>query len=161
MQDKDGGFTRQPDLNFSRGELTEFLDYWRSKCRERNFPTRADINPREIERLLPWVNMYDVSPEGEEHRIRLLGSVLSSNFNIGDLRGKPLSSFPPLLASRARKGIDWVLETRGPIRAVATSSSIPGQEFQGTEICAVPLSDNGQDINIVMVIALLETHKIR
>lgn len=160
MHDQDSGFTRRPDLNFSRVELSEFLEYWRGKCKGRQFPSRADIKPREIERLLPWVNMYDVSEDGKEPRIRLIGSSLSSNLGHEDLRGEPISSIPPQLARRVRLGIDWVLEARGPIRAVALLTEIPGQEFQGTELCAVPLSDNGQDINIVMVVTILENRAV-
>lgn len=163
MPDPDGSFARQPDLIFERRELTEFLEYWRGKCGARTFPSRADIKPREIARLLPWIHMYDTKREdGGEYHVRLLGTSLSdaSRDDWGDLRGKPISSYPPRLARRVRLGIEWVLETRGPVRIITASAGIPGQEFQGMETCAVPLSDNGQDINIVMAVSILENRKL-
>ena len=162
MPDPDGSFARQSDLIFERRELTEFLDYWRSKCGGRKFPARADIRPREIQHLLPWLHMYDTAGDKGEHHVRLLGTSLShaSRDDWGDLRGKPVSAYPPRLARRVRLGIEWVLESRGPVRIIAASAGIPGQEFQSMETCAVPLSDNGQDINIVMAVSILENRKV-
>jgi len=161
VPDPDGSFSRQPDLIFERRELTEFLEYWRGRCCGRKFPSRADIRPREIQHLLPWVHMYDTAGDDGEYFVRLLGTSLSDAFHndLGDLRGKAISFYPPRLARRVRLGIEWVLETRGPVRIIAASAGIPGQEFQGMETCAVPLSDNGQDINIVMAVSILENRK--
>ena len=162
MPDPDASFARQPDLTFERRELTEFLGYWRSKRRGRDFPRRADIRPREIEHLLPWVHMYDTGSDDGEYFVRLLGTSLShaSRDDWGDLRSKPISAYPTRLARRVRLGIEWVLEKRGPVRIIAASAGIPGQEFQGMETCAVPLSDNGRDINIVMAVSILENRNI-
>ena len=40
--------------------LVEFLEYWRGKCDGRAMPARADIDPLEIPRLLPYVYLVDV-----------------------------------------------------------------------------------------------------
>lgn len=49
-------------------------DYWRSKCRGDCLPTRADIIPNEIKRILPYISMIDVVDHGKDFRVRLIGS---------------------------------------------------------------------------------------
>ncbi len=49
-------------------------DYWRSKCSDDYFPTRKDIVPNEIKRILPYVSMIDVVDHGKDFRVRLIGS---------------------------------------------------------------------------------------
>lgn len=58
----------------------EFLAYWHGKCLPAGgFPTRADIAPDEILRLLPYVFMVDVlqaAPGGLDFRFRLVGTAI-------------------------------------------------------------------------------------
>lgn len=49
-------------------------DYWQSKCNGDRFPTRKDIIPSEIKRILPYVSMIDVIDHGKDFRVRLIGS---------------------------------------------------------------------------------------
>lgn len=62
----------------------EFLLYWHSKCPAppgSGFPTRADIAPEEIPRLLPHIFMVDVlEREGEDldFRFRLVGTAIAN-----------------------------------------------------------------------------------
>ena len=49
-------------------------DYWRSKCRDACLPTRKDIIPNEIKRILPYISMIDVIDHGKDFRVRLIGS---------------------------------------------------------------------------------------
>ncbi len=62
--DVDNVFVKDLDLNFARKELVEFLAYWNAKRGARRFPSRADIAPREIQSLLPWLHMHDVADKG-------------------------------------------------------------------------------------------------
>ena len=41
--------------------FAEFLDYWHGKCAGRPMPTRADIDPLDIPRLLPHVYLVESS----------------------------------------------------------------------------------------------------
>ena len=55
-------------------KLSALLDYWRSKCRARAMPARADIDPAEIPRLLPYLMLLDM-PKGRL-RYRLAGEAI-------------------------------------------------------------------------------------
>lgn len=159
---EDPKFIVDLELKFFRQELTGFLAYWHAKRGARPFPSRKDIVPREIEKLLPWVNMYDIADhEGgdKEYRVRLMGTALSAALGGGDYSGKPISEMPQLLSRRIQRGINLVLENRAPLRTYAIESAIPGQDFQGNESCLAPLSTNGADIDMIVVVAILQNRK--
>lgn len=146
-------------MKFLRQELVDFLAYWNSKRGARPFPSRMDIVPREIEKLLPWINIYDVVEGGKDFHIRLIGTGLSDALGDGDYRGKSISELPQSLSDRIRRSINLVLKNRAPLRTFAIQSAIPGQNFQGNESCLAPLSANGTDIDMVIVVAILQNRK--
>jgi hypothetical protein len=156
---EDPKFIIDLELKFVRTELIEFLVYWNAKRGARPFPSRKDIAPREIEKLLPWINMYDILDGGKEFRVRLIGTALSDALGGGDYNGKPVSELPQLLSKRIQRGINLVLETRAPLRTYAIESAIPGQDFQGNESCLAPLSTNGADIDMIIVVAILQNRR--
>src|SRR3546814_20840003 len=59
-------------------ELREIYHYWSGKRGGRCYPTRADIRPAEIKRLLPFVLLLDVLDDGRHFRIRLVGTDAAS-----------------------------------------------------------------------------------
>lgn len=154
----ENSFSINTQLDFKRPELNTFLEYWLNKRGERDFPSRSEINPAEFPRLLPWINMYDVLDGGRDFRFRICGTALTEviGFEVG---GKLVSEVAPQVAERINLTLQAVLETRAPIRATTNRSAIPGQDFQGSEACALPLSSNGTDIDIIIVASLLDTRK--
>jgi len=84
------------------------------------------------------------------------GSILSRNVSDFVILGghkHPLDTFS------IQRGINLVLETRAPLRTYAIESAIPGQDFQGNESCLAPLSTNGADIDMIIVVSILENRK--
>ncbi|MEQ8266831.1 MAG: PAS domain-containing protein [Parvibaculum sp.] len=63
------------------------LAYWERLCGRRRFPPRALFNPMELRRHLPLIFMLDVEPDGE-FRYRVVGSVISDFFGVGNPVGK-------------------------------------------------------------------------
>jgi len=63
--------------------IHEGLAYWRSKCAGRPFPSRADINPAEIKRLLPNVILARMIDDGRDYEFRIVGeaTVTAHGFN--------------------------------------------------------------------------------
>jgi len=157
--EEDKSFFRDLDLKFQRSESIEFLSYWNAKRGARRFPARADIVPREIIKLLPWINIYDVIDGGRDFHIRLIGTALTTVLGEDEYRGQPISNLPPLLAQRIHTACNWVLETQAPIRTYAHQSVIPGQDFQGAESCLAPLSSDGETIDVIIVLAMLNLRK--
>lgn len=66
------------------------LDYWRSKCSGERLPSRRDIDPVEIPRLLPHILLSEIWQEPFLVRYRLAGTALSELYGF-DYTGSYLS----------------------------------------------------------------------
>ncbi len=67
-------------LNNCMPELRALYDYWRGKRHGRRFPSRADIDPLEIPRLLEHIGLIDVMEGGEDFSYRLVGTGIARAF---------------------------------------------------------------------------------
>ena len=66
------------------------FDYWRSKCEGDRLPSRRDIDPVEIPRLLPHILLTEIWQEPFLVRYRLAGSALAELYGF-DYTGSYLS----------------------------------------------------------------------
>lgn len=57
-------------------EQRQLYDYWLGCAGGKELPARADINPAQIPRLLPFISLTDVSQDIERSRVRLAGTRL-------------------------------------------------------------------------------------
>jgi hypothetical protein len=57
-------------------EQRQLYDYWLSRSDGGSLPTRADINPAHIPRLLPFISLIDVEDTLHQSRVRLAGTRL-------------------------------------------------------------------------------------
>jgi hypothetical protein len=77
------------------------VDYWRTLRRERKYPSRADVNPRGLGRLLRNTMLIGVIGGGKDYEFRVVGDApvvaLGNNFqgrhlseldHIGNMRGE-------------------------------------------------------------------------
>ena len=156
MAGKDNIFLCDKNLDFKNPDIAGFYRYWNAKRAGREFPSREDITPRDIPHLLPWLHLHDVPPSGEEIHIRLVGTMLSETFGDGDMRGKPLSTLPAGVYARVKQAINWVIDARAPIRTYAPNAALPQRQFLGIESCFAPLSSEGDDINMIVAVSILE-----
>ena len=62
-------------------EQRQLYDYWLSRADQGVLPTRADINPADIPRLLPFISLIDVGDTIERSRVRLAGTRLRDVFD--------------------------------------------------------------------------------
>ena len=62
-------------------EQRQLYDYWLSRGEGKTMPSRADINPAHIPRLLPFVSLVDVDQDLERSRVRLAGTRLRDVFD--------------------------------------------------------------------------------
>ncbi|MEI7598992.1 MAG: PAS domain-containing protein [Aestuariivirga sp.] len=62
-------------------EQRQLYDYWLSRAERGGLPTRADINPAHIPRLLPFISLIDVDDALEFSRVRLAGTRLRDVFD--------------------------------------------------------------------------------
>jgi hypothetical protein len=57
-------------------EQRQLYDYWAEVAAQSGIPSRADINPSRLPRLLPGISLIDVNPDIDKCRIRLAGTRL-------------------------------------------------------------------------------------
>ncbi len=62
-------------------EQRQLYDYWLSRGEGGDMPTRADINPADIPRLLPFISLIDVGDRLETSKVRLAGTRLRDVFD--------------------------------------------------------------------------------
>ena len=57
-------------------EQQQLYDYWCNKHNQQRLPTRQQINPSEISKLLPNLSLIDIEPDPWKFRYRLAGTRL-------------------------------------------------------------------------------------
>ncbi len=158
----EGAASRPPiivdyDLQFRQPQLGAALAYWRSRCRDRAMPARADLDPIDMREFLANVLLAEVvvGRRDPQLRMRLAGTAIEAIF--GPMTGKPLAeALPPDMVSRWALLAETVLAARGPVRFV-TRIAYRAQEFVTAEALAAPLSGNGTDIDMMFAVVLFTT----
>jgi hypothetical protein len=119
--------------------LKALVHYWELKCGSMPMPSRQQIDPIEIPRILPIVLIADVTPNGP--RTRLLGTDPTAAFG-EEMRGKLINEFQlgDFMSS-------W-LEAFARLIKTRASTSAAGRFSNGTSRCGIemvllPLSDDG------------------
>ncbi|MCG8596810.1 MAG: PAS domain-containing protein [Kiloniellales bacterium] len=130
--------------------MDQGLRYWQERRRDRNMPSRADIDPLDIPDLLPQVFLVNVSREPLEFRYRLLGTQIVRH-SAADYTGKSLQDLPKQCPpSRIWSLFQRVVEERRPFSAQVPYVYIPGKFV---EMLAAPLSDDAMHVNMIFGIA--------
>jgi hypothetical protein len=73
--------TRTSDGSAFRAQLVvpehrQLFDYWLQCCAGRKMPSRSDIKPTQVPRLLPGISLIDVAGDLGKSKIRLAGTRL-------------------------------------------------------------------------------------
>jgi len=124
------------------------LAYWRSKRGSRSMPSRRDIDPVEVPRLLPNLQLIEIVAGGR-WRYRLIGTALVEAFG-RDYTGQ----FPDELfdAPRARS----IIETHNAVRHARQPMFLRSRYITTKDVDIVanrlylPLSDDDRDVNMIL-----------
>jgi hypothetical protein len=134
---------------FAGTVLAELYDYWRAKRGGRFAPSRADIDPVEIPRLLPHLMLVDVVDGGARFRYRLAGTEIESRFGcsmVGRyidemMRGR----YSDYLHDLYRE----LLASRRPLYSESAYASDDSAPLQARRLM-LPLSADGSVIDMVL-----------
>ena len=132
--------------------LQQALDYWRAKAGDRRIPSRADIDPSEIPRLLADLMLVDLLPDGR-YRYRLIGTANSDAHGI-NATGRYLDEVLPGPEYRAHViGLyDESVRERRPLYSESLFISPRGRVTERhTKVLFLPLAEDGETVNMVMV----------
>ena len=133
-------------------------EYWCGKAAGRRMPARADIDPTEIPRLLPYVRLVDVVGPGR-YRYRLVGtevqkmhtSTATGQFVEDVLKGP--------IASRVIEVYDECVRDRRPVYFenvfIGTDDSQLSQLRRHSKALFLPLAADGATVNQVLVFQVI------
>ena len=140
-----------PDwLARSSESVRQIYQYWRSKWDGEGLPRRGAIDPTEIPRFLPQLTIVEVVPDERRYVYRLVGTK-EVEIRGRDPTGKSVLEgfFGPSLED-VLQCYDTVVATRGPFYDDAPYIT-PDGRFSDDETLFLPLSDDGQAINRILV----------
>ncbi len=147
-------FSLDPTLACENRVVKSTLSCWRSICGDREMPSRSEIGPTILPPfLLPHLILIDVERNPEPRfRWRLIGTYIVDRLG-RDSTGKYWDEiYDVAVYNELSKGVSWVLQHRRPVRTIGFAP-VEGKKHLSTESIVLPLSTNGNDIDIIMVAA--------
>lgn len=137
--------------------LKEALAYWQSKLAGRSMPSRHDIDPVEIPRLLSHVMLVDVLSDPLDFRYRLIGTAVCE-ISQQDYTGKRYSEVP----GKGPTSTVWtncaeVVRAKVPLVAVPPYIG-PDQRVLGCETILLPLSHDGREVNMILQVIEIDLY---
>lgn len=133
--------------------IKEAYRYWLRKVGGRSVPSRRDLDPTEIPKLLPHVMLVEVH-EGGRYRYRLIGTENVSEHGV-DATGRYLDEVlpgPEYKAHVLRLYDKCVLERRPVYSESLFLSPVGYKPERHLKVLFIPLSDDGERVNLVFVI---------
>jgi hypothetical protein len=135
--------------------IRQLFAYWQSKCVDGVIPKRADMDPAEIPKLMPYLLIVDIEHDPFRVRYRLAGTrvVQMTGFEI---TGKYLDEIAlpddegPFLECYALAS-----ESKTPVLA-RIKWHIDADTISEYDICVLPLSDDGATVNMAIAIESYE-----
>ncbi len=150
----------QPELNLSCLELelrdpfypdlVDVLDYWQRRCGRRFAPSRADVDPLDLVRVLPRTMLADVLSDPLRFRYRLSGTTISG------IHGKELTGRAPLDLEPVEYGrmidrhyLQCVTERRPLLHLIVLDLTHRTRAYARL---LLPLSDDGERVTMLMAV---------
>lgn len=147
-----GGPSVEINPNAPEPELLTFIrNYWDKKRGARRMPSRMDIMPWDMKAHVPHVLLADVIDGGKDFRYRLVGTQLQNYFSdnpTGKLMSEALSAFGTDAIERTIKTYATVATGKKPLR-IRGAGAIYAQSAKFFDALLTPLSDDGQNVNII------------
>lgn len=139
--------------------LRSGYEYWRSKCAARHFPTREDIQPREIAPYLRYVSLIKV--EGDDFLYRIVGDVVVMSYAV-PLQNRRLSDLAydePGFGCYVIPRLKRVRESGEPLAVRGKlGRDITLANFTDSENLLLPLGHDGKTVDHIMVFSNYASH---
>ena len=149
------GTEPQRRLPFTDARLEAALLYWRRKAIGRAMPSRADIDPVEIPKLLPDVMLVERHQDGR-YRYRLIGTENTAAQGI-NATGRFLDEVlpgPDYAAHVLGLYDECVRERRALYSECLFFSPGRNQPERHTKVLFMPLSNDGTTVNMILVVQI-------
>jgi hypothetical protein len=131
------------------------LSYWNEKRGIRAMPARRDIDPTELGRVLPHLQLIDVAQKAERFRYRLVGTSLVEAFG-KEYTGKYLDElFSGERLRFATQIFRTVCQSRRPVFLRNRYSTTKNVEMIANRLY-LPLSEDELTVNVIMGVLTFE-----
>ena len=130
-------------------DLQALYEYWNTVRGDRPMPRRADIDPIEIPKLLPYIIMYNAVPGGG-YTVRLVGEQVVRLNGIDGTGLQAGSIMTPRGAEMMTRILDAVATERVPKFRAGRAYWHPEKTYRDFEACFLPLSADGEIVDIIL-----------
>lgn len=139
-------------LGKASANIRQLYFYWRAKCRGACPPCRADIDPTEIPKLLPYLTIVEVVPDERRFVYRLVGTQ-EVEIRGQDPTGKSVAEafYGPSL-EEALFFYNKVAESAQPVYDDSPFVG-PDGRYNDEEMLFLPLSEDGAKVSRILVIS--------
>lgn len=129
----------------------EIYDYWRHQCQGGKLPSRADIEPANIQAQLPMITLTERHDHVDGHRyfFRLAGTGFW-RFYGDEIQGRHVDELP--IGCRAdywHRVLDMVVDQKRPFHGV-TKPNTPVGSHMAQFWLRLPLSDDGVNVTTIL-----------
>lgn len=134
--------------SFEHPVLEALYRFWSGKKSALGaLPSRKDISPSEIKKLLPHIAIADVIDGGADFCFRVCGTMITEGAGV-ELTGKSWSSFEGTdrIIARSRQ----LVETAEPYYATNQRAHWAPKDFQHYSVLALPLARDGKTVDMVL-----------
>ncbi len=127
--------------------IREIYQYWVDMKGDRPIPSRADLNPADIVKLLPHISLIGVDNETGRYKMRLIGTETVKAMGV-DVTGKYLDELPKV-ERLLKENYDWLVKEKRPYINFA-KLKWSGKSYMDYYALGLPLASNGKDVDILM-----------
>jgi hypothetical protein len=130
------------------------LDYWRDKCAGRRFPSRADIHPAEIKKLLPHIILAKVLDDGRDFEFKVVGQSMAAAHGINPInwRVSDLDREMPGATATVMRVYRIAHTTRRPYASRGTLKHFD-RSYRSFESLILPLGPDERTVDHIFVVA--------
>jgi hypothetical protein len=133
----------------AHGDLRRLLEYWQSKCGERRFPRRADIDPLDFHFMLDRIALTEVhGDQPRRYRMRLVGTFWRDLSGV-ELSGTWMDDLPATNLRDLTIGFYEAMIAAGKPR-FTLRDAIVDDKLLRYEIMLLPLSEDGDRISMIL-----------
>lgn len=137
------------------GVIDQALEYWNRLRAGRPMPTRADLSPGDIPKLLPYVILMEVLHGPLDFRYRLIGTeidrVCRRNYKGAKMSELPDKKSPNPIWLHHQEAV----EARAPVRRELSYVG-PDGDVKRVEHCLLPFSGDGKTVDHILVAVDIE-----
>ncbi|MCE9649899.1 MAG: PAS domain-containing protein [Parvibaculum sp.] len=138
------------DFSKLPSKLQQLLQYWQGKRKPGHIPSRKDIDPIEIPRLMPDVALVDVLRDPLDYRYRLAGTNMVEMTGYDRTGMRMREFFTPEAIAATEILIARLIETREPIAFEGKMFWIE-ENYRRFQAIVLPLATDGRTVDMAIM----------